>query len=160
MTGQTEKYSISLMHLVMREVITLCKSMETQTVLFISEMLSHCVLILCSISVARKAFLESSLCLHNLIYNPPIPTDCTSLASGQVGRGAEATATHSYFSAPTSPLWWQQSPWQYQNTLPRWAKSGTSSVWSSLSIKRHEDGCSKRNTVQINSAIIKDSELN
>lgn len=100
MTRQTEKYSISLMCLVMHEVITLCKSMETQAVLFISEMVSHCALILCSINVARKAFLESSLCLRNLICNPPIPTDSTSLAPGQAGRRAEATVTRSYFSAP------------------------------------------------------------
>lgn len=93
MTRQTEKYSISLMHLVMHEVITLCKSMETQAVLFISEMVSHCVLILCSINVARKAFLESSLCLRNLICNSPIPTDSTSLAPGQVGRREEASHT-------------------------------------------------------------------
>lgn len=92
MTRQTEKHSISLMHLVMREVITLCKSTETQAVLFTSEMVSHCVLILCSIDVARKAFLESSLCLRNLICNPPIPTDSTSLAPGRVRRRAEATA--------------------------------------------------------------------
>ncbi|GAA6087076.1 uncharacterized [Tachysurus ichikawai] len=65
--------------------------METQAVLCIREMVSHCALILCSINVARKAFLESSLCLRNLICNPPIPTDSTSLAPGQAGRRAEAS---------------------------------------------------------------------
>lgn len=100
MTRQTEKYSISLMRLVMHEVITLCKSMETQAVLFISKMVSHCELILCSINVARKAFQESLLCMRNLICNPPIPTDSTSLAPGQAGRRAEATISRSYFSAP------------------------------------------------------------
>lgn len=87
------------MHPVMHEVIKLCKSMETQAALFISEMVSHCALILCSINVARKAFLESTLCLCNLICNPLIPTDSTSLAPGQVGRRAEATVTHPYFSS-------------------------------------------------------------
>lgn len=58
MTKQTEKYSISLTHPVMREVIMSCKSTETKAVLFTSEMVSNCALILCSINVARKAFLE------------------------------------------------------------------------------------------------------
>lgn len=147
------------MHPVMHEVIKLCKSMETQAALFISEMVSHCALILCSINVARKAFLESTLCLCNLICNPLIPTDSTSLAPGQVVRRAEATVTPIFLVFPTHHC----GDSNHHDNTKTYYHAGPSAGWAQCEQpekKRHQDNCFKRNTVQINSAIIRESELN
>lgn len=67
MTRQTENNSITMMHFVVYEIITRNKSMEALTVLFINDIILHHTLILYSINVARKAFLESLPCLCNFI---------------------------------------------------------------------------------------------